>query len=407
MASRIVLVILAAAFIASPATAVDVEVAGEINIGGVWLSGFFKQKKRDKVQVRYQRDNRWQEEWISPEHWRDQPRAGVTVQVYSGNAWVQATVVRVETGRYLCRYDGREAWFAPGAWRPYTAPAVQVTVTVGATGRALWNDKWYDATVLEVRGDRVQVRYNEFGDKYNEWITLDRWKSGAPVAASRIGIEVQVNHNGTWISARIAQEQGGRYLCRWPGGEGWFGEGQWRAAEPSVSVSVQVGARGHAWWKDNWYNATVIKVEAGKAYVRYDDYGDKYHDWISFDRWRPVAAPAPTSVGVEVLVNNGGVWVKATVIQERDGRYLCRWAGGEGWFGAGQWKPVERAAAVTITVGTTGQAFWNDKWYKATILKVEGERVYVRYDDYGDKYNDWIPLDRWRNPGIEPRRRID
>jgi hypothetical protein len=51
---------------------------------------------------------------------------------------------------------------------------------------------------------------------------------------------------------------------------------------------------------------------------------------------------------------------------------------------------------VKVNVGDKVDVFWGSTWYPSTVVKTEGERTYIKYDDYSDSFNEWVTPDRIR-----------
>lgn len=95
---------------------------------------------------------------------------GDAVQVYAGDGWYAATVLQVSGGSVLVRYfDGSaDEWVdvsrlsvSGGGQGVGYQPAIQV----------YWGSQWYDGTLLATRGNRYHVRYRGI----SEWVGADRW----------------------------------------------------------------------------------------------------------------------------------------------------------------------------------------------------------------------------------------
>lgn len=95
---------------------------------------------------------------------------GDAVQVYVGDGWYAATVLQVSGGSVLVRYfDGSaDEWvdvsrlsLSGGGQGVGYQPAIQV----------YWGSQWYDGTLLATRGNRYHVRYRGV----SEWVGADRW----------------------------------------------------------------------------------------------------------------------------------------------------------------------------------------------------------------------------------------
>lgn len=89
----------------------------------------------------------------------------------------------------------------------------------GQDVRALWKGNWYDAHILQVKGDKYQIGYTGYGAEWNEWVTDSRL---APRAAFKAGQGVRAEWKGAWYNARVTEVKGGRYLISYDGyGKEW------------------------------------------------------------------------------------------------------------------------------------------------------------------------------------------
>jgi len=128
--------------------------------------------------------------------------AGARVQVYTGDAWVEATILDVSDGNYLVRYldpSWGDEWVdasqvSVGSAPAYYQPAVQI----------YYGSRWYDGTLLASRGGRYQVRYRG----------VTEWIGGARLHNRRGGVYV-APHAG---HRRAVYNGGGRHDGRGFGG---------------------------------------------------------------------------------------------------------------------------------------------------------------------------------------------
>jgi hypothetical protein len=109
-----------------------------------------------------------------------------------------------------------------------------------------------------------------------------------------------------------------------------------------------VGDPAQVLWKGKWYPASVTKVneDQSRCFVRYTGYGSNWDEWVGADRIR-VQAAAPV-------------------------------------------------AASAYRVGDAVQVKWKGKWYDASILKVDGARYRIHYDQYDSSWDEWVGPERVR-----------
>lgn len=68
---------------------------------------------------------------------------------------------------------------------PLHAQLAAEIASVGAKVEVVWQGRWYPATVTAVRQGEVRIRYDGWGDSWDEWVGPDRVRrSAAPAAIS-------------------------------------------------------------------------------------------------------------------------------------------------------------------------------------------------------------------------------
>jgi hypothetical protein len=59
-------------------------------------------------------------------------------------------------------------------------------------------------------------------------------------------------------------------------------------------------------------------------------------------------------------------------------------------------KVTAPAAGGLLAAGDKVQVSWNSSWYKARILKREGDRYFINYEGWGSNWDEWVTLERMR-----------
>lgn len=62
-----------------------------------------------------------------------------------------------------------------------------------------------------------------------------------------------------------------------------------------------------------------------------------------------------------------------------------------------------------LKVGQSVEVLWEGKWWPANVLKREDDKAFVKYDGYGDEWNEWVGPDRLRTgtgPGAASPQRL-
>ncbi|BAY24779.1 hypothetical protein NIES2100_45760 [Calothrix sp. NIES-2100] len=115
-------------------------------------------------------------------------------------------------------------------------------------------------------------------------------------------------------------------------------------SEYAVSKTIEV------WDEDeeDWYQATIEKVENDQFFVNYLGYGSSYNEWVGEDEIRIREHGAAD--------NNGFAINQKVKVWDED----------------------------------------NDDWYSAKIQKIQGQQYYVHYLDYDSTYDEWVDLEEIR-----------
>ncbi|MDZ8052786.1 MAG: agenet domain-containing protein [Aulosira sp. ZfuVER01] len=100
--------------------------------------------------------------------------------------------------------------------------------------------------------------------------------------------------------------------------------------------------------EEDWYQATIEKVENDQFFVHYLGYGSSYNEWVGEDEIRIREHGASDSNGFAVS-QKIKVW-------DED----------------------------------------NEDWYSAKIEKIQGQQYYVHYLDYDSSYDEWVDLEEIR-----------
>lgn len=123
---------------------------------------------------------------------------GDTVQVYAADGAYDATVLQISGPSVLVRYLD-SAWGATewvdGSRLSYVPNRVQV-VGYRPSIQVYWGNSWIDGTLLARRGNRYHVRYQG----RSEWVTADRWhhRDGSHYRVPSYGRRVHAVNRGGW-----------------------------------------------------------------------------------------------------------------------------------------------------------------------------------------------------------------
>lgn len=110
--------------------------------------------------------------------------------------------------------------------------------SVGDKAQVSWKGKWYSATVVRVDGGQTRcfIHYDGYDDSWNEWVGADRIRvqgRAAPVGrVYRIGDIVEVQWKGRWYRASILAVKGDKVKIHYDGYDNswdeWVGPGRIR-----------------------------------------------------------------------------------------------------------------------------------------------------------------------------------
>lgn len=127
-----------------------------------------------------------------------------------------------------------------------------------------WSGTWWDAEIIEVKGDQYKIHYDNYGSNWDEWVKTDRLqaKSNGSTASNK------ENTKGTKSNSTQ--------------GDGKF----------------SVGDKVEAWSAGKWYGASVVSIGSGNYtgyyYVHFSGYSDASNQWLNSSSVRKVSSTANT-----------------------------------------------------------------------------------------------------------------
>lgn len=117
---------------------------------------------------------------------------------------------------------------------------------------------------------------------------LSRASDGRP--ASPVGDRVEVEWEGEWYKAKVAEASGDELRVRWVGiGYDTQESDEWVAREkvrPIRATQYEVGTEVEVEWKGEWYPAVVLSVRGGVHRIHYEGYSDVWDEWVPSGRIR-------------------------------------------------------------------------------------------------------------------------
>lgn len=105
---------------------------------------------------------------------RRDPQIGRNVAVWAEDAWWRAQITDVHGDKLKVRYYGHNSvhddWISPAQTRTIGRPRYPI----GTTVEVKWKNRWQVATVLDERAGVHCVAYEDYGPKFNEWVSSKR-----------------------------------------------------------------------------------------------------------------------------------------------------------------------------------------------------------------------------------------
>ena len=99
---------------------------------------------------------------------------------------------------------------------------------------------------------------------------------------------------------------------------------------------------------------------------------------------------------VEALVD--GTWWKGRVLEAGNDefrvRYVGYFQGDDSWIAGKDLRPIK--SSKLYAAGTMVDVKWENKWWPAKVLEEKGGSHLVRYDGYGEEWDEWAPSSRLR-----------
>jgi tetratricopeptide (TPR) repeat protein len=155
---------------------------------------------------------------------------------------------------------------------------------IGDTIKVQWNDKIYDATIIDIEGFQYKIRYAGYSDYWNEWITEKRIPSVEKI--NKIKLENKKNIIKGLIILFIA-------VCIFLAlsylGKGFVYKLIHKTPANSViyTNTYKIGDKVKVSWKGTYYNATIIDKYNSQYKISYDGYGSSWDEWVYADRIKP------------------------------------------------------------------------------------------------------------------------
>ena len=208
---------------------------------------------------------------------------------------------------------------------------------VNKTAEVEWGGKWYPVQVLEEKDGKFFVHYDTYTDASNEWVTKDRVRfPGKPKGETRCEVE----WGGKWYPAQVIAENDSQWKIKYDNYDDasneWVGKDRIRFP---TKTKVAPPQKCEVEWNGTWFPSQVLEEKDGKFYIKYDGYGDNWNEWVGKDRVKFPAKPKPATPA-KAEVEWHGTWYPAQVLEEKDGKFYIKYDGyGDNW---NEWVGKER-----------------------------------------------------------------
>ncbi|MBC7856802.1 MAG: hypothetical protein IAF94_25510 [Pirellulaceae bacterium] len=169
-----------------------------------------------------------------------------------------------------------------------------------------------------------------------------------------------------------------------------------KVAKPAANQDAPpVNRTGEVFWGSKWYPVQVLEEKDGKFHVHYNGYSDSSNEWVGKDRIRFAGKPAGET---KCEVEWSGKWYPAHVVAEEKGQWKIKYDDySDTW---NEWVGKERirfpAKAKAAAAAGKAKVLWGSTWYPAQVLEEKDGKFHIKYDGYGDSWNEWVGKDRIR-----------
>jgi hypothetical protein len=80
------------------------------------------------------------------------------------------------------------------------------------------NGQWYQVTILEVKDGKYFIKWDNYSDSYNQWITGDKLRKRAKTSIGfNVGDKLEGIDLGVWYPVTILEVKDGKYKIHWDG----------------------------------------------------------------------------------------------------------------------------------------------------------------------------------------------
>lgn len=105
---------------------------------------------------------------------KNMPRLGDRIEAFDQGDWYRAIITDVRHGEYKVHFFGYEydedAFRSARQIRPFASKQFRI----GSKVEAEFAGKWYPAKILKVKSGAHLIAYDEYGEEWNEWMSVER-----------------------------------------------------------------------------------------------------------------------------------------------------------------------------------------------------------------------------------------
>jgi hypothetical protein len=135
-----------------------------------------------------------------------------------------------------------------------------------------------------------------------------------------------------------------------------------RIAGPPVFAPKAAPQKLEVEWHGTWYPAEILSSSGASNLIRYVGYGPEWDEWISAERMR--YSPAELSPSNATVVTTIPFVINTNV-----------------------------SVRMTPSAGDL-VVKWGSAWWRAEVLKTEGDKSLIRYVGYNESSDEWVTPDR-------------
>lgn len=168
---------------------------------------------------------------------------------------------------------------------------------VGDTIKVLWNDKIYDATIIDMEGFQYKIRYKGYSDYWNEWITEKRIPSEEKINilktqtkrnVLKVGIAITIL--GAIILILLLKKSTNTYKPSdiEPIQKTNSSYGTEDSKNNLLPTDYKIGDKVQVNWKGSYYKASIIDKSGSQYKISYDGYGSQWDEWVNIEKIKPL-----------------------------------------------------------------------------------------------------------------------